>query len=148
MDWKNTLIFKCKVYVKHHTVKKNNRPIFRNKATNKVFLGKSTKLKEAENNLIAELRRAWFNSPDLPKTPIAYPVNVKMIFFFNEQEFFTKKGKVSKHIPDLSNLYQLVEDCLEKASILENDFYISGHDGSRRSPTLDQSYLEIEITPI
>ena len=129
-------------------VKKNNRPIYKNKATNKVFLGKSNKLVEAENHMISSLRQAWFNWPEFPKNPIAYPVNVKMVFFFNEQEFFTKKGNVSKHIPDLSNLYQLVEDCLQKASILENDHWIAGHDGSRRSPTLDQSYLEIEISSL
>lgn len=147
MDRQN-IIFHCKINVENHVVKKNNRPIYKNKATGKVFLGKSTRLVSAENNLIMELRRAWFNSPDFPKTPIEYPINVKMIFWFNDKEFFTKKGKISKHIPDLSNLYQLVEDCMQKASIIENDHWISGHDGSRRKPTLDHSYLEITISPI
>lgn len=146
MDRKD-IIFHCKIEVKSHVVKKNRRPIFKNKATGRVFLGKSPQLVTAENNLISKLRSAWFNSESL-KTPIAYPVNVKMIFWFNDKEFFTKKGNVSKHIPDLSNLYQLVEDSMQKASILENDHWIAGHDGSRRCPTLDHSYLEIEITSI
>ena len=33
---------------------------------------------------------------------------------------------------DLSNLYQSLEDALEKAQVIKKDFQVSSHDGSRR----------------
>jgi Holliday junction resolvase RusA-like endonuclease len=140
------MIFRCVVPVEAHVVKKNGRSIFKNKATGQMFPGKSAKLVKAENHLVKEFREAWWKHGPEDRKPIDYPINVMFLFYFNEAEFYTKKQIMSKHIADLSNLYQLPEDCLQKAKIIDNDFYISGHDGSRRLPTLDQNYLEIIIT--
>ena len=48
---------------------------------------------------------------------------------------------------DLSNLYQSLEDALEKATVLKKDFLISSHDGSRRflGVPRDSERAEIEI---
>jgi hypothetical protein len=140
------LIFRCIIPVEEHVVKKNGRNIYVNRKTGQLFPGKSSRLVKAENHLIKELRDAWWRHGPEDKTPINYSINVMMLFYFNEKEFYTKKGIMSKHIADISNLYQLPEDTMQKAKIIENDHYIAGHDGSRRLPTLDQSYLEIIIT--
>ena len=47
-------------------------------------------------------------------------------------------------MPDLSNLYQLPEDCLQQAGIIENDNLIESHDLSRRLHG-PQNELEIFI---
>jgi hypothetical protein len=147
------MIFRCIIQVSEHIVKKNGRNIFRNRATGQLFPGKSARLVKAENLLVKEFRDQWWkwNNSDInaTTTPINYPVNIMMLFYFRKNHFFTKKGNMNKKIPDLSNLYQLPEDCLQKAGVIENDFYICGHDGSRRLPTqseLDPSYLELIIT--
>jgi Holliday junction resolvase RusA-like endonuclease len=140
------MIFRCVVPVENHVVKKNGRSIFMNKATGRMFPGKSNKLVQAENHLVKEFREAWWRHGPEDRKPIDYPINIMFLFYFNEKEFYTKKGLMSKHIADLSNLYQLPEDCLQKAKIIDNDHYISGHDGSRRLSTLDQNYLEIIIS--
>lgn len=49
-----------------------------------------------------------------------------------------------KTIGDLSNLYQLPEDCLEKAGIIANDTLIMAHDYSRRLPA-EKNELEIYV---
>lgn len=147
------MIFRCIIQVEDHVVKKNGRNIFVNKRTGQLFPGKSSRLVKAENNLVKEFRDQWWQwkntDPDRVATPINYPINVMMLFYFNKAHYYTKKGNINKKLPDLSNLYQLPEDCLQKAGVIENDHYICGHDGSRRLPTqseLDPSYLELIIT--
>jgi Holliday junction resolvase RusA-like endonuclease len=53
---------------------------------------------------------------------IDFPVNVEMKFFFKDHQ----------HEPDLSNLYQGVEDILQKCGVLVNDKFIYSHDGSAK----------------
>ena len=72
---------------------------------------------------------------------------MKITFLFPETKFFTKKGLRNKKIPDISNLYELVQDVLQKVEILEDDNLVESHDGSRRTPIKGEKYwLEIEIT--
>ncbi len=111
-----------------------------------MFPGKNSKLVRAENHLIKEFRFAHWQTFTADKTPINFPVNMMCIFYFNEQDYFTKKGNINKKLPDLDNLYGLVQDCLQKAGVIENDFFICGHDGSRRLPTKDKSYLDVTLT--
>jgi Endodeoxyribonuclease RusA. len=144
----DNVMMRALIQVSEHVVKKNGRNIFINKKTGQMFPGKSTRLVKAENHMVKELRNAWWMTFHADKSPINYPVNVMMRFHFNENDFFTKKKERSKRIPDLSNLYQLVEDALQKAGVLENDYWIESHDGSKRLPTLDQNYLEIVITRV
>lgn len=136
------------VPVDEHVVKKNGRSIFVNKKTGRMFPGKSSKLITAEKHLINEFKK------QANRKPIEFPINLMMLFYFRRDIFYTKRGTQSKRLPDLSNLYQLPEDCLQQAGIITNDTIVSGHDGSRRMPIsfrqtgidLDLNYLEIIIT--
>lgn len=113
-----------------------------------MFPGKSSKLITAEKHLINEFKK------QANRKPIEFPINLMMLFYFRRDIFYTKRGTQSKRLPDLSNLYQLPEDCLQQAGIITNDTIVSGHDGSRRMPIsfrqtgidLDLNYLEIIIT--
>lgn len=140
-----TVLFKCIIDVESHGIKKNSREIRFNTRTKRPFLGKNSKAEKLEIQMLQKLKYAAWAS-DL-KMPINSAVNVKFTFHYPETAFYTKKNNVSKNLADLSNLYQMPEDCLQKANILENDRLICGHDGSRRVPS-GAFQLEIEITEL
>jgi len=60
-----------------------------------------------------------------PRHTIMQPVHVKMLFYGAWK-------RSNENLPDLSNLYQMPEDLLEQAGVIENDNQIESHDGSRR----------------
>ena len=129
-----------------HVVKKNNRPVFINKRSGRMFPGKSQKLKLAENGMISTLRNMYFlwckeNKQDF--SPIKHQISCKMTFIMDN--YLTKKGEINRKIPDLSNLYELPQDCLQIAGVIENDSLIASHDGSRRLlGTENKLIIEIE----
>lgn len=126
-----------------HITKKNHRPIFRsNRGKGKTFLGKSERLKGAENQYFIELTRQA--EAQKITAPIDCPLWVVFLFYFSPTDYFTKKGQISLTLPDLSNLYQLPEDCLQKAGVIKNDSLIHSHDLSRRLVS-DKPRLEIFI---
>lgn len=136
------LIFSCKIPVDKHAIKKNNRPIFINKSTGKRFIGKADSLVQAEQSLILRLRQEA-NKLGM-RSQITESVIVSFMFYFTKDDFYYKNGKEKKR--DLSNLYQLPEDCLVKAGILEDDSLIANHGYSAKLPTEgDQNFLEILI---
>lgn len=59
-----------------------------------------------------------------PPEAIGVPVRLRMVFH-------GPWGGEDK-LPDLSNLYQAVEDLLEECGVLANDTLVASHDGSRR----------------
>ena len=61
----------------------------------------------------------------LPLAPLDIPINVKITSYGAWK-------RESGNLPDLSNLYQMPEDLLEQAGIIEDDNQIESHDGSRR----------------
>lgn len=133
-------LFHCYVPVNKHVVKKNSRPILRNRRTGKSFPGKSTELRSAENHLINSfrleiLRRQNFKTID----KLVWAV---FIFHFPQESYFNKKGELSGKLPDLSNLYELPQDCLESSQVIANDRLICSHDLSRRLPS-DRYGLEV-----
>lgn len=60
------------------------------------------------------------------------PVHVKMTFYMQD-----------KRRRDLSNLYQGVEDAMQKAGIIDDDRQIVSHDGSRK--LLDRARPRVEV---
>lgn len=54
--------------------------------------------------------------------------------FYFKNYHLVKKNKRNKKINDLSNLYELPQDALQKAGIIEDDGQIESHDLSRRLP--------------
>lgn len=140
------LLFYAYFPVEKHTSVKNRKRILKNNRTGVPFIGKDAKHLRLENELIRAFMNAKFRMEDF--LFIKEYVNVKMTFHFKKSDYFTKKGEINRKIPDLSNLYQLPEDCLTKARIIEDDHYIASHDGSRRVPNDIGHFLEIEITKI
>ena len=68
-------------------------------------------------------------------------------YFFKEilnENLNIPNPKRNKTIPDLSNLYELPQDCLERAGVIVNDRIIESHDLSRRLPS-KQNEIEIFI---
>ena len=115
-------------------IKKNSRQIQKNFRTGKPFIGKNDRLKNAEKHAVMELisqRNARGASS------ISSFVNAKFSFYLP-----------TKRLPDLSNLYQLGEDAMQKAGILEDDKLIAGHDGSRRYYDKENPRTEIELSDI
>lgn len=125
-------IFHCFTKVDHHIAKKNKRPIHRMGLGGRPFIGKSPDLRMAESHLehvfrIAGLRQKGFEV-------IARPMWCVFLFYFPQADYFTKKGVLSGRMPDLSNLYELPQDALQKSGVIKNDNLICSHDLSRRLP--------------
>lgn len=135
--------FICSFYidVSAHLTKKNNRPIYRNGKSGALFLGKNLKLQSAERDMLMQMVK--IRDQKKLKT-IDYPIWSVFRFIFPREKYFTKKGHRNKKLPDLSNLYQLPEDLLQKANIITDDNLISSHDFSRRVPG-DKYLLEIHL---
>lgn len=122
-----------------HVVKKNNRPIWRGR------IGKSKELIHAEDYLKMAFR-SQANQQDV-KTPIDYPVWLIMHFYFPKEKYFTKESKYkirSQKVPDLSNMYEIVQDALQASGVILNDNLVESHDYSRRLVG-DKTLLEVFI---
>lgn len=136
------LVFTAKIPVDKHVIKKNSRPIFINRATGKRFIGKDKELADAENYLTLKLK-SEANKLGL-RSIINEKIIVTFLFYFKKSDFLYKNG-TEKRI-DLSNLYQLPEDCLQAANIIKDDSLIVNHGFSTKLVTEgDQNILEVLI---
>lgn len=61
---------------------------------------------------------------ELRHQPIKTRVLCLLQFGYPVKDFYTTDGKEKLTLGDLSNLAQVVEDALETAGIVENDFYL------------------------
>lgn len=129
--------FFISIPVESHVVKKNNRPILGR--GEKKWIGKSPKLKSAEEYLTYYLLSAKHQRRLDPLKG-----DIHAVFRFYMTNYFTKDGKRSRAIADLSNLIELPQDCLQAAGIIENDNDIVCLDGSGRFPG-KENVLEIEL---
>lgn len=89
--------------------KKNARPIFRNKKTGKVFLGKSDRLKEFEERcqLILTAQKNRYGL----KEPISYPLQVNYLRIEIE----------GAQRQDLDNILTSIFDAMQDCGIIKND---------------------------
>lgn len=135
-------LFKCRVKVPRHSSKKNEKEPAR--ARGRAYIRQTKSARHIEGLMI----RA-FNIEKIKQRiddPIACDLRVVFKFYFPKSVYFTKDGKRSRKLPDLSNLYQLPEDVLQRTGIILNDTQIESHDGSRRAPIDCVEYwLEIEL---
>lgn len=122
-------VYKAKIPLNPRT-KKNSQRIVKNKKTGKQMILPDTKYKEYEKEA------GWFIRNPKQK-PIDYPVNVKCLFY-RENEIRC----------DLTNLLEAIDDILVKYGVLADDKFkiIAGHDGSRVFIDRDNPRTEIEIT--
>jgi len=119
--------------VDKHISKKNNRPIWRGR------IGKSKDLQNAEKYLTLAFKS---RKNELKLNTLRGDIWVIFRFYF--KNYHTKQGVRSDRVNDLSNLYELPQDCLQEAGVIENDSDIVSHDRSRRLPGKENA-LEIEI---
>lgn len=142
------LLFYAKIPVADHFSKKNSNRF--NTNTGRTY--RDSRSNQIETHLMRELRR---NAIDQKiNEPIRCHMHAMFLFYFSN--FFTKKSlkatrknpkpipERNQNVPDQSNLYQGVEDCLQKIGIIEDDNLIESHDGSRRLPG-DTNCIEIFI---
>lgn len=138
-------LFHARIEVGSHVVKKNSKTI-KNRRTKsgaiKPYIGNTQRQASAQDFLVLELRR---RAADIClDKPIHDSVWAMLLFFYPNSQFFTQRGQINRKLPDLSNLYELPQDALQKAGILKNDSQIMSHDLSRKLPSGDENfYLEI-----
>jgi len=131
------LIFYATIEVDRHFTKKNSRPIYRRGG--KPFIGKDATYAKAETAMVSCLRSQGVSHG----ISEPFECDVHAVFLFHFDNYYVKDGsRRSKRVGDLSNLYQMPEDCLQKAGIIKDDSQIVSHDFSRRLPS-DKTYLEI-----
>lgn len=133
-------LFHCFIPVERHLSKKNSRPLMRNRRTGRPFVGKSLDLKLAENHLVNTFRLEVLRRPTF--RTITCPIWAVFLFHFPRNVYYTKQGQISQRLPDLSNLYELPQDTLQAAGVIENDHLICAHDLSRRLPS---DYWGLEV---
>lgn len=139
---KRDLLFHVYLPVDKHIIKKNNRPIYTHPKTRRPFLGKNKELVQAENHLISAFTEKTKAINLL--TPIADDVWLMALFHICKKDYYTQKGVRKKTLGDLSNMYQIVEDCLQTARVIENDSLIQAHDWSRILPA-EETALEVYV---
>lgn len=135
------MLFNCAIKLSSHVVKKNGKSAFFNKKTGHAWVTRKPEAILAENNLINYFK--FYKNQQLDKT-IEGDIHCKFTFIFSEDKYYTKQMKRSKLIPDLSNLYELPQDALQKADVISDDANICSHDGSRRRPG-KETMLIVEI---
>lgn len=142
------LLFHFSVPVGRHMIKKNGREIHVNRATGRMFPGKSDDLMVMEKKLIWNMKNQALRQKLY--SPIKEPVWAIFHFYFKHDDYFAKpkrkadEPRMKMTIGDLTNLIQLPEDCLQSAGIIENDALICSLDLSRRIVG-DETKLEIFI---
>jgi Holliday junction resolvase RusA-like endonuclease len=130
-------LFKCIIEVTSHAVKKNGKQIFINKSTGKRFITSSNKAKSLENVLTALLLREKLRAGI---HTIKCDINADINFIYPKKIFYNQRGYRSNRVADLSNLYETVQDAMQKSGIISNDSIICSHNGSGRYPTDDNKY--------
>lgn len=114
--------------------KKNSQRILKNRFTGKMFIAPSEQYKDYETKAL------WLIPKPLPKhMPIAYPVNVKCLFYMP-----------TRRKCDLTNLLEAIDDILVKAGVIADDNYtiIESHDGSRVYYDKENPRTEVYIETI
>lgn len=126
---KGKLLFHALIEVESHGILKNSKQIFRNKKTGKCFISSSDRAKKGGSNLVGAFLKL---KHQFKHETILDDVIAEFIFVYPKTKYFTKAGHRNKKLGDLSNLYQLVEDSLQKAGIIFDDGQIVNHGDSRR----------------
>lgn len=116
--------------------KKNNRPIFKNKKTGRVFLGKSREFAQFEQEMNLVLR-AQKN-----KQGIATPLTGDLCLSLMRVEF---KGAQRS---DLDNIMASIFDSLQDAAIIENDKQFKLLQNIWVIPNAGRDHTTIEIGPM
>lgn len=139
------ILFNISLDVEKHWSMKNRNQIF--KAGGRTFIGKSSAIVSAKHWMTLKISQEKYRQN---LTTIDGPVWV--IFHFYCSNFWLKPKRKSDaqrmnmKMGDLSNLYQMPEDCLQAAGVIQDDSLICSHDLSRKLPSnSDKNWLEIFV---
>lgn len=113
-------------------IKKNGKQISHRRG--RIFVRTSENYKNWEGK--ARLQLLQSKAKSFCPMPIQTPVNLQCRFHFPNHQ-----GE-----PDLSNLYQGIEDLLQEIGVIENDKFIYSHDGSKKIFGSNRFFVEIELT--
>lgn len=113
-------------------IKKNGKKIYR--AGKRLIIASSDNYKAWERTAALQLLQTKAQTQFV--LPVSCPINLACRFHFPNHQ-----GEA-----DLSNLYQGIEDLLEKLEIIENDKQIYSHNGSAKLFGSESFKTEIEIT--
>ena len=111
--------------------KKNSMRIMHSSKTGKPFIMPSKQYQDYEAEAVWHCKKAGVHEP------IAYPVEVKCLFYMP-----------TKRRVDLTNLLEAVDDVLVRAGVLKDDHsgIIVSHDGSRVLYDKENPRTEVSIT--
>ena len=142
------LIFHSVFEVSFHGSLKNDKII--RQSGFKRFIGTKDRTKALKNEIVAKLmqssRKAIYSENKPYLTNINFPIRAQFLFIYAKDILITKRQTLNMKSGDLSNLYQLPEDALQSAGILENDCWIKSHSGSDIMISPDNKfYLEISL---
>lgn len=112
-------------------VKKNNQRAVGNGKFKRIIY--SPQYKKWEGIAHAKILESLYNAGSF--RAIIAPVNMCALFYFANRQAE----------PDLSALYEGIQDVLQKAGVIENDKLIYAHDGSRKIFG-QEPRVEIELT--
>lgn len=138
-----------------HGIKKNSKNITFNKFLGHSVLTKSAQFEKTQSELIGALTLQARTQQI--REPFQGRLWLMAHFYIPESRYYTKSGQVSETIPDLTNLLELPQDCMQQpriaksgkktgkivrkgAGIITNDSHIDSTDGSRRLPWDQESY--------
>jgi len=114
--------FQASFELQKHEVKKNRRKIMINRKTRKPFIGKSDGLQQSELILIQRLIQHRLRQLS---QPIDGDLWMIAIFETKRSVLMAKTGIRKKTTANLSNLVQIVEDCLQKTKVSKRGKLIS-----------------------
>jgi Holliday junction resolvase RusA-like endonuclease len=132
------ILFQAYFKVMRHAASKNEKTIRKNFKTGNRFIGKK------DNAISSEewIKRYLIREKIMQRIDtITCDLNLEVHFFFPQTVYFTKKGHRNQKITDLSNAYEIIQDCLQKTKVIKDDTQICSHDGSRRHPIEGNEYF-------
>lgn len=121
-------VFSATIKVPFHASQKNAKRIYLNRRTGRQFVGTTSRVSKAKDFLLSEL------SSRARDAGLAHPftgrLSAVLLFGFPPKKFYTrdkltKQLRESKTLGDCSNLAQAIEDALQRANIIENDFQLA-----------------------
>jgi hypothetical protein len=116
--------FKMEMGDTPHGIKKNGRQIAFNSKLNRPILGKSGDLVRAEKSLIAALRLQA--QQQRVTKPFEGRLHLIALFYFPRSKYYTAAGEISETLPDMSNLLELPQDCMQSEKLCKT--------GKRKGP--------------
>jgi Holliday junction resolvase RusA-like endonuclease len=129
------LLFYAGFYVDEFTSKKNQKTIFKNRSTGRMFI--ASKNASAERTLALQiLQNGIWNKKIIAES-------IRAVFRFHYPD--NKDGSRTARVMDLSNLYQGPEDALTKAGVIVDDKLIESHNGSCRIYGAPRKAIEIAL---